>query len=83
MTLIPERDKKIFNFSLSVPFLCAAAVWIVCFFGFLFGRLALTEDALSYLDQVEHLTGGFLKGEFPVWNESYFFGMPNDFFYCG
>ncbi|MDE2027917.1 MAG: hypothetical protein KGK03_05545 [Candidatus Omnitrophica bacterium] len=55
-------------------------LWIFCFWNFFAQRLPLFADAISYRDHILFYTDSLSKGVFPLWDPTWFYGAPNEFF---
>lgn len=63
-----------------VLILLAFGLWALMFRGYLSGKVALFDDAISYYDHIKFYLDSIARGVFPLWDPLWFSGAPNTFF---
>ena len=58
----------------------AFALWALMFRGYLSGKVALFDDAISYYDHIKFYLDNIARGVFPLWDPLWFCGGANTFF---
>jgi hypothetical protein len=61
-------------------FLLSFGIWCYAFRGFLTDQLALSFDAVAYYEHIKFFLDRLSAGEFALWDPSWSFGVPNEFF---
>ncbi len=72
-----ERDIK---FGFGLLFFLSFVVWVFCFRDFVFGRLPLQSDAISYYNHIKFFIDNMMQGIYPLWDPAWNCGAPNEFF---
>ncbi|MCB9721025.1 MAG: YfhO family protein [Candidatus Omnitrophica bacterium] len=55
-------------------------IWLICFQGFVSGRLSLQSDAVGYYQHVKFYIDNMVQGVYPFWDPGINGGVPNEFF---
>lgn len=58
----------------------AFVLWALMFRGYLSGKVALFDDAISYYDHIKFYLDNISRGVFPLWDPLWFCGNSNTFF---
>lgn len=61
-------------------FIISFCIWCYSFRGFLSDHLALSGDAVAYYEHVKFFLDRLTAGEFPLWDPSREYGVPNEFY---
>lgn len=55
-------------------------IWLICFKGFVSGRLSLQSDAVGYYQHIKFFIDNMVRGIYPFWDPGINGGVPNEFF---
>lgn len=74
-------QRKNFNNLQDVLWIVVAFIaWAWMFRGYISGKVALFDDALSYYDHIKFYLDNLSRGVFPLWDPLWFSGADNSFF---
>jgi len=60
--------------------LLAFALWMYVFKGYVMGELSLISDGAAYYDHFKFFVDYFSRGIYPLWDATYYHGLPIEFF---
>ena len=75
-----KRNKEWGGKGVFLLFAVSFAVWLFLFRDFLFCKLDITSDAISYYEHTKFYLDNLAKGVIPLWDPQWNFGSNNDFF---
>lgn len=61
-------------------FLLSFLIWLICFQGFVSGKLSLQSDAVGYYQHIKFFIDNMVAGVYPFWDPGINSGVPNEFF---
>ncbi len=74
------NKKRDIKFGIGLLFFLSFVVWVFCFRDFIFGRLSLQSDAISYYNHIKFFIDNIMHGIYPLWDPVWNCGVPNEFF---
>ena len=78
--MMTSEQKKHSTFQEVFFIMLAFVLWMIMFRGYLLGRVALFDDAISYYDHIKFFLDNMRRGVFPLWDPLWFCGAANNFF---
>ena len=65
---------------LLIPFILSFVFWCIAFRGFLSNQLALSSDAMAYVQHFKFYIDNIIRGVYPSWDPERQWGVPVEFF---
>ncbi|MCD4781263.1 MAG: hypothetical protein K8S27_12055 [Candidatus Omnitrophica bacterium] len=71
-----QSEEKIICFFIVISFL----MWMFVFKGFLFGKIPVASDAISYYEHTKYFVESLARNVIPLWDPNWNCGVNNEFF---